>query len=175
MKKSPNNNTQSEKAANKKYEYSDYYCVFSFKRRPVNIAFIEKLTQEYIDWANKTDSLVLSDFYNDLGITLSTFQGWLEKHECLSIAHKYAKRKVGNRREKGGLTKKLDSGMVERSMPMYEDSQSINSWTELKEWSTKLNEKEQDRQNQVVVMPIYPNSDIVPKKDNENGNQDSSK
>lgn len=138
-----------------------YFDLQSCKMKPISQNFIDLLVERLITWADTTeDALVFEEFFMLTKINSSDYYGWLPKHENLKMAHDYAKQVIGIRREKGGLKRKLDPGMIASSMPMYS-----KSWKELAEWRAKLKEESQNQGNNItVVLEKIPDSKLVPEK-----------
>lgn len=111
----------------------DYQELFTFKMRPVTEAFIERLSQELMDWADKEESLVIEDFHDERKICSSTFYRWVDKHESMNKAHAYAKRRMMSKREKGMLTRKYDSTTAWNSLAKYDPV-----WEKFMEWKAAL-------------------------------------
>ena len=81
----------------------------------------------------------------------------------MEIAYRAALQIIGDRREVGGLKKKLDPGMISTTMPHYDQD-----WKDLAEWRSKLTKDEQEgKGNVTIVMEKFPNSDLVPEKKSE--------
>ena len=105
----------------KKYVFlEEYKDLFTFKMKPVSEAFIEKLAEEYMAWAKKEDSLILSDFCDERHIEPRSFYNWCQKFDSMKEAHDYAKRRIASRRELGALNRKFSETMVIRRQHAYD-------------------------------------------------------
>lgn len=145
-------NIDRELAAMKTREYEDYMCTYSFVRKPVNSAYIEKLAGEMVLWAQSEESFKVSQFWLMKGICHKDFKRWCDKHECLRDAYDAVKAMLGNRREIGAIKKNFDSAVVRTSMKLYDE-----------EWKG-IDADSEDKKTTIVVMEKMPNSDLVPKK-----------
>jgi len=110
---------------------------FSFRERPVSDAYLEALAIELVECAQNNESaLVFTEFLEAKMLNKSTWMGWLKRDEALRQAYAYALMCLGNHREIGGLTGKLDAGLVAKSQAMYSDD-----WKRMEEWKAKLKEE----------------------------------
>lgn len=143
-------------------KWSSYLDLISFRQKPINPAFIEKLAAEEVAWAlNTEDALVFEEFLMLKGIGQSTFYKWLHAHESLAKAHNFAMMVIGVRREKGAINRKFDANIILKSLPIYSES-----WRNLEEWRSKLTEKA-NAGNVTVIMEQFPSSDEVKEKKEE--------
>ena len=107
----------------------------------MSIAGIDKIGQELIKWAkNNKNATVYSEFFTDHGISGSTRERWRKRSKDFDAACAYALEKVGIRREKGAINRKLDGNLIMKSMPMYS-----KEWRALEEWRSGLKVQEQDQ------------------------------
>jgi len=150
--KLPKRSTDNIVSTIKACDYDDYMCTYSFVRKPVNSAYIEKLATEMVLWAQTDEALKISQFWLMKGICNRDFKRWCDKHECLRDAYETVKALVGNRREMGALRKQYDSSMVRVSMKLYDE-----------EWKGIDNEQESSKQT-IVVVEKMPTSYLVPEK-----------
>lgn len=67
---------------------------------PVTEAFIQRISIEIMEWSEKPDSFLLSDFYNPRGYTDDKLLRWSNKYPTFSAAYEYAKDMLGARRER---------------------------------------------------------------------------
>lgn len=144
-----------------KKQFEFYECGKTFQMKPYTERFLDELCVKLVDWAaNDEDALKISQFRLKEGFALETYQQWMEKYPKLRRAHSQALELIGNRREILGLKKRLDSGLVSTSMPLYD-----SSWRELHAWKSKLRSEENINTGpQIVVIEKFPNSDVVPEK-----------
>ena len=88
-----------------------------------NLELIEHLAGEIIKWSNDDDSLVLGDFYADHGFSNMDAIEWDERSPLWKRSRAIAKTKIGARRERKGLQKLLDSGIVRSTLARYDPEQ----------------------------------------------------
>lgn len=138
-----------------------YDDLFTMREMPVSEALIDRVFQEaYEAVIVKGTVLKLSQYFRKLGIPWVTVKRWREKFPWVEEKYQELLQGVGDNREVGGLTKKLDAGMVQFSMPMYDPD-----WKQNVEWRSKL-KAENDQQGSVtVVMQPIEKSDLVPDKE----------
>ena len=122
----------------KKYVFlEEYKDLLTFRMKPVSEAFIERLSEEYMAWAKKEDSLILSDFCDERHIEPRSFYNWCQKFDSMRDAHDYAKRRIASRRELGALNRKFSETMVIRRQHAYDP-----------EWDK---DKQRDKQDKIDI------------------------
>jgi hypothetical protein len=84
------------------------------------IDLIEQIADELIKWAHKDDSIVMAEFYGSQLISYQRAFEFEEQSQKFAEAKRIAKTLVGARREKGALKGELDSGLVKKSMALYD-------------------------------------------------------
>lgn len=128
-------------------EYKDN---INFQMKVVTTTFLENVAREILDCArNNNDCLTVEDLYLPLGIPPRTYYEWTERFPEFKEIHQTAVLILGSKREKGGLKRKLDSGLVNSSMHQYNQR-----WRESIEWRHSLREKEKGNSasNITVIM-----------------------
>jgi hypothetical protein len=129
-----NPNIKALKASSKIDEKStwleDYRDLNTFKIKPINKHFIERLAEELIKWSRREESWCYQEFYTSRGIHRAQYYKWLDNHIELREAHDLAKEIIGIRRE----TRLADDpSSVKSMMPMYSPD-----WKEMEEWRSKM-------------------------------------
>lgn len=147
--------------SNKPSHKFDYYTsLHTWHETPINDAWKDNLARELFVWASENEEAYkMSQFYLAKGINNRDFARWCETHENLKIAKEAALVLIGNRREIGGLKKKLDTNIVISSMAKYDPE-----WKELAEWRAGLKaENENKAETKIIVMEQYnPPAEIKP-------------
>ena len=128
----------------------EYMSLLTMNQHPVTDAFLERFSRDLIIWAKKEDSLVLEDFLIEKGMALATFYRFSSKYEVLKEGHEFAVMCLAGRREKGGLTNKLNAAMVMKSMPLYSQR-----WKDLLEWTASVSEKNNAPSTVIVQMEPF--------------------
>lgn len=110
--------------------------IYSFRTIPVPDAYIEEVARRLLEWVEQDkDAVIFSEFLQKHKIGWTTWDRWKKRSPKLREANEFALMCIGNRREKNGLTRKFDPGMVQRSMPHYSQD-----WKILTEWYAKTKE-----------------------------------
>lgn len=134
------------------YKFDHYKSLHTWSDTPVNDAWKDQLAQELYQWSrDDEDAYKLSQFYLSRGINNRDFTRWCQEHENLKEAREAALALIGNRREIGGLKKKLDTNIVLSSMSRYD-----LDWKELAEWRAQLkSESENKSETKIIVMESF--------------------
>ena len=139
-----------------------YLDLFTLRERPVSDDYLFKLALEWITVAlNDETMLTLDDFLILKGLSRKTMMSWCRRCDVLMEAHNHVTMIIGNRREKGMLTKKLDSTGVLRSMHMYDDR-----WVKADEWRASLSTKILGAGNTVTIVEMekFADADLLETK-----------
>ncbi len=81
---------------------------------------IELEADYLVEWARKSESLVMGTCYGSRGYSYHDAKEWSIKNIKFRQAKIQATTLVGARRELGGLINKLNSNIVARTMPLYD-------------------------------------------------------
>lgn len=141
-----------ESSAPSKIWQDEYLSLADMKMKPVSENTLNELASQLITWANEAEDVYsMSAFLRLKMLRWSTFYNWLEKSKKLQAAYEYALLVLGERRERGGLTRKLDSGMVSYTMAHYDPK-----WKKLAEWRAKLKqENDPGTESKIVVIERF--------------------
>lgn len=147
-------NSSMKKNDNKKpsYKFDHYKSLHTWQDTPVTDNWKDQLAQDLFLWArDNEEAYKMSQFYLAKGINNRDFARWCETHEHLKMAKEAALVLIGNRREIGGLKKRLDATIVLTSMAKYDPE-----WKELAEWRAQLkSESENKSETKIIVMEQY--------------------
>ncbi len=128
--------------------FDEYYNLRLKDRIPMTNLGIAALAEEYYDWAADDDEAISpSDFYLKKGIDQTTFNNWLKRSEELQRAHGVVMELIGNRRERKGLDRTYDPGMVRYTLPRYS-----KAFKKMEEWRAGLREKRNDEGGTKIVI-----------------------
>ena len=156
--KSPKRNMKLEKD-NKQVPWDDdYYCVFSFKNKPINENAILSFAVKLREWVDnpENDPFKISEFYLGLGIHRQTWDRWVAKYQPLREANAYALERLGNLKEKEATLNDgiYDAGMVKATLahycPVYKQEQERLAALNKKEDSKALAEDVKNAVNEVM-------------------------
>lgn len=122
----------------------------------------ERLAQELIIWARKTDAVRATTAYADFGVPEASFKRWAIQFPELGEAWDEVKKIFAEKRERGALEGRYNASIVLATLPLYDKEymeHRINMAT------LKANEKSGSGQTVVnVSMDKMPKTDIVPEK-----------
>jgi hypothetical protein len=120
MPKTSNNNTNRNKTTKPGPElWDEYYSLRSFKKEPINSAWVDKILKALRDFGDDENSLNISDFYDQMGIPPTTYKRLMAKSEPWTEVHSYVIRRLGSRRERGALERKYDASTVKATIGWY--------------------------------------------------------
>jgi hypothetical protein len=161
MKAKRHNNTPVKKDI--KTVHEEYYLdMFTLKQTPISKDYLLHYALQWVNWAiSDDDALTMEGFHILKGVQSFTVSRWCQRCPELQQAHDHVMSIIGDRREKGAITRKYDSGMIRTTMPMYKAK-----WKELEEWRAHLSEKIASAGGlKVVEMEKFADSDLVPTKE----------
>lgn len=149
------------------YRYFDEYKdFFTHRKIPVSHAFIDKLAEDLINWANNDESAIIAEkFWYLKGIAPNLAQVWRKKHPALKAAYEIAKKRIGIRREEGSLLKKFDNATFFRTALNYSPE-----FVATTEWQAKLKQEQDEitqRNNINWTLEKFQDSKLVPEKPKE--------
>jgi len=149
-RKTPHTSTKPKKTA--LVVTDEYYSLKDMQTVPVSDHFLDMLAQKLYAWIKNKQGYTLEEFCMDHDIYLQTFYRWKERSKSLQEAHKFALNALAAIRERGAITRKLDSGIVASTQAHYSPI-----WKGLAEWRSKLKqEAEQGSETKVVVIEKFP-------------------
>lgn len=121
---------------------------------PVTIVELEYLAELLLEWLEKEDAITAESFHLNKNIASNRWHDWCKRCPELQEAWDIAVERIGERRERRGLTGAYNSRLVEATMPLYKKS--------FREW--KLQERkmsESEKQTIIVMRDRFPETDAV--------------
>ena len=164
----------------KAYKAGRYYEVYSeyflYRKKPAPEAFLERVADDLIRWIHEhPKSVRLDDFFSEKGIHWERYSKWTKKNESLKDAIDIAMQIIASRRDTGAIEKRYDGNYIAKTIRMYCPVAEASSKRELKEKYDKekelvrlraqLNLDEKGDKHQVVIIERFPNSDLVPERE----------
>ena len=132
--------------------FAEFYNMNTFTKEVASKIWSEKMAKRMIEWAvSNEDALTLNEFYVSIGMLSQDFCALADKFPILDKALNFVKQIIGNRREKGMLTRKFDAGSTAYMMPHYSPE-----WKENVAWRATLRQPAGSSGNpqlQFVVVP----------------------
>lgn len=158
MSKTPNHSTPRKKRA-KDLEQEDHcindtisaeHGIFTYRQIPLNESVATEIAKDFLKYCrSEKKGLSIARYCKMKGIARFTFDFWCTKYPPMAAAKKIGKTYIGDNREIGGLTRKLDPSLVRATMPLYN-----KEYKELEEWRSKLKTDESERDQTInVIMP----------------------
>jgi len=153
---------KSDKVAIKPFREEYYTDLFSFAITPVSQSYLLKFALEWVSWASDNeDALTMTQYLNLKRLHQKTIDRWALRCPELTQAHEMVLQIIGDRRERGAITRKFDAAVVLKSMAMYNAK-----WREIEEWRATMSAKVAAAGGgiQVVELERYADSPLVPHK-----------
>ena len=105
----------------------------SWREKPMSEEFLNQFSEDLINWSYQDDAFCLTQFLRYYGVPENRFYEWVALYPQIKEAHWFAMTSLGDRREVGALTRKLDSGTAGHVMPAYS-----STWAAVEERRAKL-------------------------------------
>ncbi len=129
MKKNNDHTTHKKKTAKKVLQDNDvtlvflgeYFNIHTFQMHPLTHNFFIREARYLKEWAELEDSLRIIDFIDKQGYEPRVFYRWLKEHIELEVAHEYAMRRIGSRREQGAILRKFSESTIHRTLGRYDE------------------------------------------------------
>jgi len=149
----------------KRRAYDDYFCVFSFSKKPISEGFINDMSSRLIDFANNGDkngeAFRINDFFDAMGMSRGEFYRLVGIWPQLKSAHEYALSRIASNRERGAATRKYEASTIKSTIGFYCDI----SREEQKRLAALREETESSHENiQFVLIPAPKTGKVKPKK-----------
>ena len=123
-KKNPQKHKKSKKGVPlKKPLYKTLYAdYFLYRDRPISEAFIKRIGEELLEYANDPDIeyLRIEPFFMSKGVASDTYEEWKEKYPLFKQYYQTAWHIIGLRREKGMLHKNLSENAILRTLHFFD-------------------------------------------------------
>lgn len=139
-----------------------YQDLYFNKEMPVNEAFIDRLAQEMIDFAELETTIRPSQFWISKRLHNQNIYRWKEKWPQLERAYAHLLSQCALRRDIGAVTKKFDGNYVDKTQAMYDPE-----YKKFLEWKASLADRENTLGNIKVVLDNYERSPMVPDKSSD--------
>lgn len=166
--KSDQPTTRTKSVAKKKYvkkEFDFYYDIFTLRKKPVTLEYIEARAEQMRDLAfNDPEMLKVTQLYRAMGCTQSDIDRWRKRSEKLDLMHDEAKQAIGDRREIGGMKKNFSESIVRHTMHHYD-----TTWKGMDEYQAALRKKDEEKPTQITV--VMDNFGLTEKKPVDDGDK----
>lgn len=146
-------------------QFDEYFDLKDRENCIMSSTGAEGFARRMIEWSEKDDSLMFTQFLRMNGMNESTFLRLARKFPVLAEAQEYTLSALGDRRELGALNRKYDGHTAGRVMAYYS-----KPWRWVEEWRSELRKANDDQSEQriTVVFEAFPSSDLVPERKVEN-------
>jgi len=144
----------------KKYEWiEDCFDLNSFKMKPISMGYLKKLAEDLLKWVDSDrDALLIKEYINAKKINMADYYRWKERCPELQRSHDYVLAVLGERREKGLISRKLEPTSVTFMMPHY-----CKEWKNQVEWRNNLRkEVEATKESKTIILERLDSNDLQP-------------
>jgi len=163
-----------KKPSTKPKDYSikatgDYDCIFAYRQRPTSDAEIERIADEVVYYFDTNeDAYNIRAYLRKKRLSFQTFLDYAARSQKLRDAYAWAKMVIAERRERGGLTGKLNASIVLTSQRIY-DEDYVNKDNEIAALKTKI--ADAGKPNYVITEIEMPKAEetkeVADKKDRD--------
>lgn len=129
----------------------EYYNMFTRMMSPVTKRFIEQESSKIMEWAQLDTSLRMVDYTDSRGYTPEVYYDWVSKYPEIKIAHEFALRRIGSRREQGAMTRQFSEGTIHRTLGYYDQIFASETYK-----LAKLKEDTASNETKLVVIERFP-------------------
>jgi hypothetical protein len=145
-----------------------YYDTITFSRHVISEQWATRVAKELVQWVEANpDAIKINEFLRLKGIYYRDFYYFVGKYEILEKALNYAKRALGDYRERNVLERKWDSSCGQYMMGHYSDE-----WREETERRDKVKSEQNQTTNvdltdilKVVMKPQAPTEEVRLRKE----------
>lgn len=131
--------------------YAEY---FMHREMPAPKKFLERIALEMIEYVETTDEILRLDwFFTKRRIFPHTARQWCEANPEFKEIYQACKAVIGMRREDKGLRGEFREGLVEKTMPMYDDE-----YAKLLQWKSKLAKDAAEGGTKIVIIDRFAES-----------------
>jgi hypothetical protein len=134
---------------------------------PLTEQSAHRLAETLVNWIHDNkDVLCFDEFLEVHCLNKSTYYNWLPKFEILRESHEHCLMIIARRRESGALKNELNTAIVKYTMPYY-DKAFKEHLIEMANAMKKTAEDIESSARIVVNMSPFPESELVPKRNND--------
>ena len=117
---------------------------------PYTDSQIEEIGLNFLAYViDNEDVILITEVAPAMHLSNETIFKWGKDNKSFKACLSQARLIIANRREKGGLTNKLNASMVQNSMPIYSDT-----WKSLEEWRNSMRIKIEDAKTKSALAPV---------------------
>jgi hypothetical protein len=126
--------------------------------------YLLALAKELVKWVeDDEEAFRIYKFLRLKKIPTNTYYRWKSSNEDLSDAHDFANMVIAERRERGAILRKYDTGAAFALLAKIDPE-----WKEMLEWKASLNKPDVNKTGSITVeMLDFPGSPLVPAKQSE--------
>lgn len=144
-KEIPNNNIEIKPLTNKN-TWRDFINNDAFMEFPEKDDWRKRFIVTLMEWAQKDDSLEITDFALDMKMRREKIYLWAQKYPDIGAAYEQAKLMIASRRKKGALTKKFDKDVVFKDLHRYDPE-----WLEINKYHSDMKKEEEKQAHTFII------------------------
>ena len=104
-----------------------------------------------LQWAEREDSLDITDFPLEMKMHRSLFYDWVRRFPDIKDAFETAKLMLASRRKKGALTRKFDKDVVFKDLHKYD-----SEWLEINKYHSDMKKDEEKQAHTFIISDSKP-------------------
>lgn len=143
--KPTDHNTSNGDLTKSGYCYKD---ILFMRQVPIQEEYIDRLCEDWKQWAKLETSLRIRQFWNERGISITCVYRWMKEWPQLQETHDYVLDVLADRRDIGALTRKLDGAQVRETFALYDPD-----FKAYLQWRASLTKKE-DTEGGITTVEI---------------------
>lgn len=123
-----------------------YQDLFTLREKPVSQEVIKRILSEALHEAIRNPKLLkLTTYFRERGLSHQTIKRWAKTYPWAQELYDETKQAIGDNRELGALTNKLNASMVMYNMPLYDPE-----WMEMLKLRESLKHKDPNQGAQTI-------------------------
>lgn len=129
-----------------------YRDIRTWKMKEATNSYLDNVCEAMLQWAARKDSLHLTDFCLEIGISRGSLNMISSRNEKVKEAKEEAQRIIAARRETGAVTNKLNASAVKDYQALHcEEYKAYQAWK-----ASIANKEESNNEQKIVVIERYP-------------------
>lgn len=144
-KEIPNNSIEIKPLTNTR-TWTDFIQNDAYMQFPERQDWRNRFIYTLLEWAQKEDSIEITDFALDMKMRRKTINEWCLRYDDIKEAYEEAKLRIASRRKKGALTKRFDKDVVFKDLHRYDPE-----WLEINKYHSDMKKEEEKQAHTFII------------------------